>query len=300
MSCALCHKQKKLVDSHIIPKFFFDWLKKTSVTGKIRTSEIPQKREQDGPKSPLLCNECEAIFSVWEGYFSKNIFKPYVNKILDDSGNTQVVENLEYNDNLLRFIISIQFRILSLDKKENLTNKHKEIIKKTTIQWREYLLSTKESTGNGRSYMFFLTSVFALSTAEEYDPSRINWFIHRTSFTDIIYTHSRLGILAKLGPIIIYTSLAPNKAKGMGLQMIHKKGILDIKNRRKIEDKSIENYIFQKKYKVATDINFSEKQQAKIEQDWINKGENAKARKIFEQDLDIYMAQKEINKLEDE
>jgi hypothetical protein len=301
MLCKLCQKEKAIENSHIIPKFFFDWLKATSVTGKIRVSVNPQKREQDGPKVPLLCKNCEKNFSIWEKYFAENIFKPYVNNILDDIGNLKNDENLSYDENLLKFVISVQFRILlTRNTKESLSPKHENKIKETIEQWREYLLSNTKLTGDNRSYIFFLTSIFALSIDESYDPSRLNWFIHRTFFKDIIFKNSRLGILTKLGPIIIYTSLIPDKAKGMGIQMIHKKGIIDIKNSSDIPDRGIDSYIYQTKYKVSTDIKYSEKQESIIAQDWLNKGSNAQARKIFEQDLRIYMTQKEINKFEDD
>jgi len=301
MTCELCQKEKTIKNSHIIPKFFFDWLKETSVTGKLRISVTPQKREQDGPKAPLLCNKCEKIFSVWENSFSKNTFKPYVNDILDSSGNIQSDKNFLYDEKLLKFVISVQFRVLlTRNRKEQLSDKHEETIAKTIEQWRDYLLSNSNLTGSNRSYIFFLTSVFALSTEEEYDPSQINWFIHRTFFKDVIFKESRLGVLTKLGPIILYTSLIPNQAKGMGLQMIHKRGSIDIRNSGHIPDRAIDSYIFQTKYKVTTGIKYSKKQEAVIERDWLRKGANAKARKIFEQDLDIYMKQKEINKLEDE
>lgn len=225
MLCKLCQKEKAIENSHIIPKFFFDWLKETSVTGKIRVSVKPQKREQDGPKVPLLCKNCEKNLSVYEKYFAENIFKPYVYDILDDTGNLKNDEILSYDENLLKFAISVQFRVLlTRNAKEPLSSKHEDEIKKIIEQWREYMLSKTESTGNHRSYLFFLTSIFALSVDESYDPSRLNWFIHRTFFKDIIFKGLRLGILTKLGPIIIYTSLIPDKTKGMGLQMIHKKG----------------------------------------------------------------------------
>lgn len=298
MICALCQKEKTIENSHVIPKFFFDWLKTTSVTGKLRNSVTPQKREQDGPKVPLLCKKCETIFSIWENSFSKNIFKPYVEEILDTSGNIQSNKNFLYNEHLLKFVISVQFRVLLTYDKEELSGKQQKTITKTIKQWRNYLLSNSNSTGNNRSYMFFLTSVFALSTEEEYDPSRINWFIHRTFFKDIIYNQSRLGILTKLGPIILYTSLIPDKIKGMGSQMIHKKGSIDISNSRNIPDKEIATYIFHTKYKVFSNIAYSEKQEKIIIKDWQSKGAKAKSRDILAQDLNIHMIQKEINKLE--
>lgn len=64
--CRLCNKEGILINSHIIPKFIFKWHKKSSATGYLRTNLDPNKREQDGIKMRLLCNNCEALFNEWE------------------------------------------------------------------------------------------------------------------------------------------------------------------------------------------------------------------------------------------
>lgn len=77
--CKYCKENEAIKNSHIIPSFIFEWLKDTSPTGFIRNTVNPNKREQDGPKSPLLCNSCEVNFSEVENSFKKETFSKLAN-----------------------------------------------------------------------------------------------------------------------------------------------------------------------------------------------------------------------------
>lgn len=135
--CKLCHKKKPLKNSHINPKFITDWIKNTSVTDKFRTAVNPNKRVQDTTKTKLLCEDCEQLFSGFEKYFSETIFKPVIN-----SYNPVV----NYNDNLLKFAVSLSWRYLVTSDKEysRLTTTQKMEAKKAEEQWRKYLLNEIE------------------------------------------------------------------------------------------------------------------------------------------------------------
>jgi len=75
--CALYDNETELKLSHIIPKFAFDYMKKTG--GKyLRTYENPDVRVQDGPKEYLLGEQAEQEFSKRERWFANNIFFPYM------------------------------------------------------------------------------------------------------------------------------------------------------------------------------------------------------------------------------
>ena len=77
--CAYCGEDRELKESHIIPKFIYDWVKSTSPTPYLRTSDNVDKREQDGPKQKLLCSDCELKLSKWEDSLSKELFKKIAN-----------------------------------------------------------------------------------------------------------------------------------------------------------------------------------------------------------------------------
>lgn len=93
--CKYCKEREAIENSHIIPSFIYKWLKDTSPTGFIRSTKEPNKREQDGHKSPLLCTECERAFSEIENSFKKETFSKMANyrkpcpKILKISESTR-------------------------------------------------------------------------------------------------------------------------------------------------------------------------------------------------------------------
>lgn len=78
--CALCgDKNVTLKESHSIPKFAYDWLKKTSPTKYIRFTSDVNVRRQDGPKEYLLCGGCEGRLSVLEKALAESVFRKVAN-----------------------------------------------------------------------------------------------------------------------------------------------------------------------------------------------------------------------------
>jgi len=130
--CALCENNSELKNSHIIPSFVFRWMKKTGA-GRLRNVSEPNKIEQDGKKSKLLCIECEGRFSGSETQISKNIFYP----VVDDN-----VHTFQYDSTFYYFIVSIFWRVL----KDSLLEEHKYTIWYDELlfaeqEWKSYLLN---------------------------------------------------------------------------------------------------------------------------------------------------------------
>ena len=75
--CSLCFKDRELQNSHVIPRFIFRWMKKTGPTPFLRRAVDPNTRIQDYHEK-MLCEECEQIFSDWEGKFASHVFYPHV------------------------------------------------------------------------------------------------------------------------------------------------------------------------------------------------------------------------------
>jgi hypothetical protein len=133
--CSLCEEYKTLKDSHIIPKFIGKWLKETSATGYLRQTSNADRRQQDITKLPLLCNECEQLFSKNEKLFSENIFKPF------QGGD----KRFNYDVWLLYFIISVQWRIV-VTQKETARDIPVSLMKKLDAAseiWRNFLLGQR-------------------------------------------------------------------------------------------------------------------------------------------------------------
>jgi hypothetical protein len=100
--CAMCGQVKKLCESHIIPKFFGNYIKKNSPSGGLRNPNNVNKREQDIYKENLLCDECEEIFSKLETYFQNNIFSIVGVKLNDKEKLLRIDTNFENNKKLLK------------------------------------------------------------------------------------------------------------------------------------------------------------------------------------------------------
>ncbi len=108
-NCALCDQPKELVESHIISKFFYNWIKKTSKSDKKRFRTFDDKIQQDGYKLHLLCTECEQKLGRFETYFANHIFHP-----TDKEEHTE----FKYDSRLLKFLVSLSWKILNVYLKQ--------------------------------------------------------------------------------------------------------------------------------------------------------------------------------------
>jgi hypothetical protein len=130
--CRLCGESKELRESHIIPASVIRWELKTQNT-YLRNPYTPNVRKQDGTKRPLLCDNCEEIFSKNETLFCNKIFYPRVrnNKL-----------SFKYNSWLHYFIVSVLWRVLVImreDKKSEISL-HKEKLIQAENEWKNFLL----------------------------------------------------------------------------------------------------------------------------------------------------------------
>lgn len=139
--CRLCNQEKKLAESHIIPKMFYKHIKEKSETGGIRLVSDPNKRLQDGLKLPFLCHDCELLFSKYEKYFSDNFFQTTKN-------NPSEIKQYDTKDDKLRyFILSVAWRCLKYiyetDKEmlEQFTDEEKSKLESVLEHWRYILYS---------------------------------------------------------------------------------------------------------------------------------------------------------------
>ncbi|WP_312338013.1 hypothetical protein [Anaerospora hongkongensis] len=133
MNCRLCNHDKKLEQSHIIPKFVFKWIKKTSLTKKLRNNIVPNCRREDGDNLPFLCSECEDLFNKYETYFANSLFYPATKNTL---------LHITFTDELLKFIVSIIWRSLKYRlEKEIMIN---ELTETEIKRFNEFLDNCKE------------------------------------------------------------------------------------------------------------------------------------------------------------
>lgn len=134
--CKLCGTPGS-VDSHILPKFIFRWLKKNG-TGRLRSIENINLPKEDGIVTKFLCKVCESKFNEAETYFANKVFYPVINESVDE---------FEYDEKLRYFIISLFWRTLKHSLYEDVENtiwfEHLLQIEKV---WADYLLHDKPLT----------------------------------------------------------------------------------------------------------------------------------------------------------
>ncbi|MGG2482820.1 hypothetical protein [Brevibacillus borstelensis] len=153
--CALCDKEAELENSHIISKFVYRYIMKNSATGYMRSTANVNKRLQDGEKRPLLCGNCEDIFSSNETAFANKVFHPFQNNS---------VSNFVYESWLNYFVSSVNWRNLYLDILDFVRDGdipvhalEKLIYAERTL--KEYLLGQRNDIGDIENHIFFFDTI---------------------------------------------------------------------------------------------------------------------------------------------
>lgn len=113
--CRLCKCGNiPLRKSHIVPKMFYNAIKKKSLTGIMRQVTDPNKGVQDGLKEPFFCERCEELFSKYETFFSNNIYTKMIN-------NDGEIEFNSRDDNISYFLPSIAWRVMKYTREKDKT-----------------------------------------------------------------------------------------------------------------------------------------------------------------------------------
>lgn len=105
--CKYCKEKEAIRNSHIIPSFVYKWIKETAATGYMRNNCEPNLRQQDGPKAPLLCVDCEKLFSKVENSFKKDYFTKVANY------QNQCPEIVNITPEIIKCIYTIAWRVLA-------------------------------------------------------------------------------------------------------------------------------------------------------------------------------------------
>ena len=166
--CRLCGcENTQLRESHIVPKMFYNALKKKSPTGIIREFNNPNKSLQDGLKVPFLCSNCEELFSKYETYFSNKVYM----KTVEDDGIVKFDSN---DDSISYFLLSISWRILKYSReKMNLKYTDLEVQKIDEVieVWRKILVT--ENMEEVKKYQQFIIPTKELEFFENM-PERVH------------------------------------------------------------------------------------------------------------------------------
>lgn len=218
-TCALCRKYRRLRGSHIIPRFVSKWLKETSATGFLRNITYPKKRMQDLPKLPLLCKDCELLFSRLESYFAGKIFYPILN------GKK---EEIVYDATLRRFIISLSWRTLVTGYSAQVNHDPwiKEHLEKAEEIWRKYLLNESLDSGSYEHHMFFID--FAGDETEV--PRKFQWYSLRGTDSTLASNQNSVFAFTHFPHIFFVSTILPLTFYSWKSTKIENEGTLSTKS----------------------------------------------------------------------
>lgn len=209
----MCGEKKSIRQSHIIPKFVGEWIKRESGTGRLLGTDRDIDRRQDLHKMRLLCDCCEERFSKYETYFASKIFYPFYSDL----------RSFEYDSNLELFATSLCWRALqNLYCKIKPKTQHRHLfplIDDAERCWRDFLLGESQ-TNPYETHMIFLGS-------EDVDPLYgHNWYKSSTVDMTLGMSASGVFVYVKMLRIIVVSQIFPLVMDGWGGTLIKTRGKL--------------------------------------------------------------------------
>lgn len=190
--CALCTQPAELKVSHIIPKFVFRQMKKSSATGYFRSGINPDKRAQDGLKTRLLCDQCEQRLSSWERPFAEQVFAP----LCDGKG----FEPFVYGTWLTKFSVSISWRALQSLRQfgpiTHLLGDSMRRLNEAESVWRSCLLEKRDFMSPYDQHLIPLG--FVESPLPDGTPPNINRYFASAAAVDLVTSNHHTFVFTKL------------------------------------------------------------------------------------------------------
>lgn len=201
-TCALCRQSDDFRQSHIVPRFVYDWLKSSSATGYFRTNTTPNRREQDGQKLRLLCGECEQRLAAWEKLTAEQAFLPL------HEANATV---MGYGQWFGAFCTSLTWRILFAQRLWGGLDGYPEALLDSIHGalecWRAYLLGERGDVGPFEHHVIPLEPI--ASSMVPGTPANMNRYFMRSVDTDIPFRGDRGFVYAKLCRLLIVGFIRP-------------------------------------------------------------------------------------------
>lgn len=196
--CRLCDAESSLQQSHILPAFAIRWLRDSSGTGHIRQGSSPNQRVQDGPKPHLLCTSCEGRLNLSETPFAEKLFHPFTNRESSE---------FVYGEWLLRFCVSMSWRVLQFYKEETALNNYEpdavSLITEADQTWKAFLMGQVAHPGAFQQHIYPVYGPEAIFGQLDSTSPNINRYLMRTMDTDLVRGRTTNFVYSKLGRFII-------------------------------------------------------------------------------------------------
>lgn len=232
--CKLCGAAAPLRNSHIIPRFVGKWMKSTSPTPYLKSTDDIDQRLQDLPTVKLLCGDCEERFSAWETKFANDIFHPYVKgKVI-----------LSYRSWLSKFAVSLTWRAIQHHhhRSSEDTSDLAPILSEMEGHLSRYLLGQEENVGQYTQHIYPLD---ILANPVKPGSPMLNRYFARAVQTDIIITDdfSEVLVYIKLPMFMLFAVGRSKQRKWLETSRIRKNSTLHPK--RHVLDERLFGYFLE-------------------------------------------------------
>jgi len=218
--CRLCLREDHLLESHIIPKFVFRWMKDTGGSDFLRSAIDINRRTQDGPTASLLCEDCEIRFSKWEKRFADNYFFP--------SSSKGGFPSTSYSEWCCKFLASVVWRyglwFLEETESKRISCTQKELVEGALEIWRKFLMGELPHPNENEIHILPVGEFTSLQHPNI--PPNWNRYIKRTTECDIAFTddNSFIAIFVKMGPIAVFGHVTNAATKWQGSRVSIRQG----------------------------------------------------------------------------
>ncbi len=263
-TCALCRKEAELRLSHIIPSFFGAYLKETSATGHLRSAYSPNLRVQDLRKERLLCDNCERLFSVWEGEYKGKAFS---------SLQSDNFTGLEYGDWLLPFLVSLSWRVLVTEGEALVAGRPEfsVVIGRTLENWRLFLLGER-SQPKSEHHLFVFAGIPETVPPDSHERS-LDYMYRAVDATTAFGNRGGLFVYTKALRSLAFSPIVPSSPSGWKNTRVHAHHGRLV-SPQKIAMKGFGEF-FNSRIELAFGRPISSKQLAKIEEAMVENPERA-------------------------
>lgn len=216
--CRLCGETRELQNSHIIPRFVIRWMKKSGPTPFLRKAVDPDTRIQDHHEK-LLCEDCEQIFSDWEGKFAAQVFYPYVR---------DQKEEFEYEEWLHKFVLSISWRLLVSEMAVWQEGEHSknEVVEERLDTWEAILLGKKSISEDPSNHHIFFTDKIDIVRSDPEAPSGFEVYMHRNIDGTSVYGENQIHTYFKFPRILFFSTIVPSEPSGFTGTRIEEEGVI--------------------------------------------------------------------------
>jgi len=217
--CRLCGENRKLQNSHIIPRFVIRWMKKTGPTPFLRKAVDPNTRIQDYHEK-LLCEDCEQIFSDWEGKFATQVFYPHVR------GQKEVYE---YNEWLYKFVLSVSWRLLVSKMAVWHEDDHPKnrVVEERLETWKEILLGEKAISEDPSQHHIYFADKIDLVKSDPEAPNGFEIYMQRNLDGTSVYGGDQIHTYFKFPKILFFSTITPSDPGGFTGTRIGEEGVIE-------------------------------------------------------------------------